>query len=141
MRETRERIDIMKILWLKMGLSETPKAHLIFAHAADDQKRYGGLGDKIEDPLEKRHQEQLRIDSILNKMTGGFKKQKEVQFKYEWRNTNPLVKERVEFVKSLQKRKRKFEKVSLAVERQHEITTERHKSREENINNIKLTQM
>jgi hypothetical protein len=102
MLETRERIRLMKILWLRMGLPETPKAHLIFAHAADDQERYGGLGDKIEDPLEKRHQEQLRIDSILNKMTGGFKKQKEVQLKYEWRNTSPLVKERVEYVTSLQ---------------------------------------
>ena len=59
MAATRERIGIMKILWLAMGLSLTPKAHLIFDHAANDQLKYGGLGDKIEDPLEKRHQEQM----------------------------------------------------------------------------------
>ena len=141
MRKTRERIAIMKNLWLKMGLSETPKAHLIFAHSADDQERFGGLGDKIEDPLEKRHQEQLRFDAILNKMTGGFKKQKEVQFKYEWRNTNPMVKDRVEFVQSLINRKRKLDQVSLGVERQQVITTERQKLRENNMNEIMLTRM
>ena len=141
MQETRERIAIMKILWLKMGLSETPKAHLIFSHAADDQERFGGLGDKIEDPLEKRHQEQLRIDVILNKMTGGYIKQREVQFKYEWRNTNPLVKERIEFVQSLTDRKRKLEQMSLGNERREMQTNKRHKLQSSYINDIKLTQM
>ena len=56
MLETRHRISIMKKLWIAMGLSITPKAHLIFEHAADNQRRFGGIGDKIEDPLEKRHQ-------------------------------------------------------------------------------------
>ena len=135
MVETRERIQLMKILWLRMNLSETPKAHLIFSHAADDQERYGGLGDKIEDPLEKRHQEQLRVDSILNKMKGGFKKQRQTQFKYEWRNTNPLVKEQIEFVKSRTKRKRKLDQVSLAT---IERTTERHRVRASNVNEIKF---
>ena len=141
MQETRERIAIMKILWLKMNLSETPKAHLIFSHAADDQERFGGLGDKIEDPLEKRHQEQLRVNAILNKMTGGYKKQRQLQFKYEWRNSNPLVKDRIEVVQSLTNRKRKLDQVSLGVERQNVQTNERHKLRVSNINDIKLTQM
>ena len=74
-------------------------------------------------------------------MKGGFKKQKEVQFKYEWRNTNPMVKERVEFVQSSIKRKRKLDQVSLAMERQQVITTQRHKLRENNINEIMLTRM
>ena len=53
MLETRRRISIMKTQWLAMGLSITPKAHLIFEHVADDQMRFGGIGDKIEDPLKK----------------------------------------------------------------------------------------
>ena len=141
MSQTRERIALMKILWLKMDLSETPKAHLIFSHAADDQQRFGGLGDKIEDPLEKRHQEQLRVDLILNKMAGGFKKQRQTQFKYEWRNTNPLVKERIEYVESLNKRKRKFDQVSLGIERKDVLTAERHNLRESIVNDILQTQM
>ena len=141
MMQTRERIALMKVLWLKMGLSETPKAHLIFAHAADDQERFGGLGDKIEDPLEKRHQEQMRVDLILNKMAGGFEKQRQTQFKYEWRNNNPLVKDRIDFVQSLSERKRKFDQLSLGIERRNGLITERHNLRESNINDIKQTQM
>ena len=49
----------MKQLWHEMNLSETPKAHLIFEHAADDQAMFDGIGDKIEDLIEKRHQEQM----------------------------------------------------------------------------------
>ena len=48
MEETRERISIMKKLWFKIELSETPKAHLIFVHTADDQVKFGGLGNKID---------------------------------------------------------------------------------------------
>ena len=54
----------MKTLWLDMGLSNTPKDHLIFEHAANDLMWSGGIGDKIEDPLEKRHQEQLKYDAM-----------------------------------------------------------------------------
>ena len=57
--ETRRRIRVMKLLWHEMNLSETPKAHLIFEHAADDQAMFDDIGDKIEDPIEKRHQEQM----------------------------------------------------------------------------------
>ena len=141
MRETRERIQVMKFLWLKMQLSETPKAHLIFSHAADDQERYGGLGDKIEDPWEKRHQEQLRFDAILNKMSGGFKMQRQTQFQYEWRNNNPLVKERIDYVQSRTERKRKINNISLADERKHIVTEERHRLRSRNVNDIRRTQM
>ena len=42
----------MKRLWLDMGFSKTPKAHLIFCHAVDEQDMFDGLGDKIEDPIE-----------------------------------------------------------------------------------------
>ena len=50
--ETRERIEVTRILWEEMDLSVTPNTHLVFKHAADDQDKFNGLGDKIEDPLE-----------------------------------------------------------------------------------------
>ena len=125
MLETVEQISIMKQLWLAMGLSETPKAHLIFSHAADDQRRYGGLGDKIEDPLEKRHQEQMRLDNILKKMTCGFEKKMLTQLKYDWRNTDPLVTDQIRFVKTSSSRKRGINLLSLADERSQVLTVER----------------
>ena len=141
MAETRERISIMKKLWVMMCLSITPKAHLIFDHSADDQLKYGGIGDKIEDPLEKRHQEQMRLDHILNKMTGCFKHKMTTQLKYEWRNTHPLVMDHIDSVHSLTRRKRHINELSLAVERKEASTKERHQKRVDHMNDIKVTQM
>ena len=61
-----------KRLWLDMVLSKTPKADLIFDHVADEQDMFDGLGRKIEDPLERRHQDQMKFDKILSQMKGGF---------------------------------------------------------------------
>jgi hypothetical protein len=104
-RETRRRISIMEKLWHEMRLSETPKAHLIFKHAADDQDKFGGLGDKVEDPIEKRHQEQVRLDTILARMRGGFCARMKTQQRYEWRNNNPQVLKQIETVHAKSKRK------------------------------------
>ena len=137
-KETRERISIMKRLWEDMLLSCTPKAHLIFEHAADDQERYNGLGDKIEDPLEKRHQEQMRMDSIFHKMPGGFEKRMSTQLKVEWRNSNPLVMERIEEVHRITSRKRKFNSISLATERYSILKEERQRSRSDMVVKLKI---
>ena len=139
MQETRDRIEVMKVLWTTMGLSETPKAHMIFTHAADDQFKYGGLGDKIEDPLEKRHQEQMRLDSILNKMSCGFERRMLTQFKYDWRNSTPLVTDRIEEVKTLTGHKRKADEVGLLSQRSIFIKEERQQQRIDYINDIKAT--
>ena len=100
MNETRRRIKIMKRCWNKMNLSITPKAHLVFEHAADDQMTFGGIGDKVEDHLETRHQEQGRYDHILLKMQGSFKARMNRQLKYEWRNLDVRVQKQVELVNS-----------------------------------------
>ena len=139
MIQTVERIKIMKMFWLAMGLSETPKAHLVFEHAADDQRRFGGLGDKIEDPLEKRHQEQMRLDGIKKKMPGGFRKRMLTQQKYDWRNSDPLVRDQIELVRTITRRKRKqsLNQRSIADQRSHVLTTERHRIRDANVNDVK----
>jgi hypothetical protein len=103
--ETKTRISIMERLWHDMGLSETPKAHLIFKHAADDQEKFDGLGDKIEDPIEKRHQVQMKIDHILSRMQGGFCNKMKTQQKYEWRDNHPQVLKQIKRVKHASTRK------------------------------------
>ena len=55
-----------------MGLSKTPKAHLIFDYIADEQDTFDGMGGKIEYSLEIRHQDQMKIDKILGQIKGGF---------------------------------------------------------------------
>ena len=135
-RETRKRIEVMRELWGKMDLPETPKAHLIFEHAADDQDKFDGLGDKIEDPLEKRHQEQMRFDNILSKMHGGFNARMMTQQKYEWRNNDPMVQAHINRVKVHTSRKRPRHDVSLANCRKHKVKKERQDNRTDNITAI-----
>ena len=135
-KQTRERILLMRKLWFEIGLAYTPKAHLIFEHAADDQERFDGIGDKIEDPLEKRHQEQKKYDMILSRMKC-YEQQMETQFKYEWRNNNPLVVDQINYIKERTSRKRKIGLISLSVERNDIIKKERQQQRLDNISSIK----
>ena len=79
-------------------LSCTPMAHLIFEHAADNQERFNNFGNKIEDLLEKWHQEQMRMDRIFNKMPSGFEKRMTTQLKVKWRNNYTLIMEHIEEV-------------------------------------------
>ena len=79
----------MSNLWKEHGCSKTPKAHLLFDHAADEQERWGGLGDKLEDPLEKRHQYQMSLVSVLKRIPDETKRM-QAQNKREWMLSNPL---------------------------------------------------
>jgi len=137
MIQTRERIEIMKKLWEEIGLSCTPKAHLIFEHAADDQDRLCGLGDKIEDPLEKRHQEQMHYDAMLNRMPWGFETKRNTQLKYEWRNSNPLVIAQIEKIKRLTCRQNRTVKYPASVYKKDTVKQERHDARIRYMDNIK----
>ena len=87
-------IDAMDHLWKVLAFSLTPKAHLIFSHAHKQMVRFGGLGDKTEDFIEKRHQDQKIYDAVthrINRQT----QQLVTQDILEWRNDNPLVKQRM----------------------------------------------
>ena len=95
LQKTRVSIAAMKKLWLEMGFSETPKAHLIFWHTADDQKRWKGLGDKTEDALERIHQTQKRHDAITMRMRGGDERRLKRQAIMSWREGDPRVDERI----------------------------------------------
>ena len=131
----------MKRLWHEMNLSETPKAHLIFEHASDDQAAFDGIGDKIEDPIEKRHQEQMRIDHILSKMHGGFKARMKTQHRYEWRNNDPGVLKQIQQVykhTSRNKRNRGDDIMSLAQARDKVVKKERRDQRAQNVVDIVL---
>ena len=57
LKRTDEVIKDMHSLWKLMNLPETHKVHLLFAHAAIDQRCSGGFGDKDEEWVEKLHQD------------------------------------------------------------------------------------
>ena len=88
-KQTRRALELMEHLWMSMEFSKTHKVHLLFDHAADEQeKRWGGLGDKIEDPLEKRHQQQVQLYNALKRIPDR-KKQLQIQSRREWTLSDP----------------------------------------------------
>ena len=98
LKKTRVSIKAMKILWHQMGFSETHKAHLIFYHAAEDQERWGGLGDKTEDAIERLHQSQKMLDYVTMRMRGGHGVQLRRQAVMRYRDTDPRVRRRLDEV-------------------------------------------
>ena len=105
MLETRSRIKLMESIWIGMDFSLTPKAHAVFAHAADDQQKFGGIGDKVEDPIEKRHQTQAQYDHMLQRHPGGGKGILKCQATYEWMYSDPGVNRRLHDVRSKQNKR------------------------------------
>ena len=92
--EAKTNIEAMKSLWSTLGFSLTPKAHLVFAHAYFDMVRLGGLGDKTEDFIEKRHQDQKRYNNITMRqhhVTNQLKSQDMM----EWRDDDPVVRQQI----------------------------------------------
>lgn len=105
MKETRMSIRLMERKWNFMSFSLTPKAHTVFAHSADDQQRFGGLGDKIEDALERMHQKQANQDHRTLRMKGGNGCKLNVQGLYAWQQTNPLIVDQIQTVQQMTSRK------------------------------------
>ena len=100
-----------------------------------------GIGDKIEDPIEKRHQEQMRIDHILSKMHSSFKTTMKTQHRYEWRNNDPGVLKQIQQVykhTSRNKRNRGDDIMSLAQTRDKVVKKECRDQRAQNVVDIML---
>ena len=65
-------------------------------------KRYGGLGDKVEQSIEKRHQLQVKMSIRLRSMKD-VKTRLIKQYEYEWRSSHPRVKRIISEVEAPQR--------------------------------------
>jgi hypothetical protein len=61
-------IDNLKYLWSNAGLSFTPKIHGMLGHVSDKVESLGGIGDMLEDDLERLHQVSKRIMDRTSKI-------------------------------------------------------------------------
>ena len=53
----KEKTQAIEKLWREIGLSITPKTHILLNHIMDQVICFGGIGDnKVEDFVEKSHQ-------------------------------------------------------------------------------------
>ncbi len=67
-RVLEEAIVNLDYLWTACDLSFTPKIHSVIAHAVEQVKQLGGIGDVLEDGLEHLHQTSAKISSCVSRM-------------------------------------------------------------------------
>ena len=96
--------NLYKKLQAEIGLPETPKSHTNITHLVEQILKYGGLGDKNEEWLEKLHQLWKKMMYLTQRMTSGWKSQMETAHNYIWRDSNPFVQECSKFVHESTKR-------------------------------------
>ena len=116
MKKIEKYVSVLKGMWIKAyGATYTPKVHSLLGHACECQRRFGGLGDKTEQNIEKRHQLQKMMSHRLVRLSRDFKARLSKQMEYEWRRRNPCVKQ---IMKGVEKpiRKRKGSELTLKEE-------------------------
>ena len=79
------------MLWRTVELSVTVKAHILFKHVVAQVKQFGGIADKVEDFVEKAHQDGRNLDELTKRMGTSFQKKQETQLNRQWAATDPGV--------------------------------------------------
>ena len=102
-----EIVNKRRSLWLDLGLTTyQPKWHLVFdGHLLEQVKRFGGLGDKCDDMIEKAHQpwkrEKERTWGVQN-----FKNRQQCQLNAVRRRNHHLIETKI--AENEKKRERNF---------------------------------
>ena len=122
-------------LWKVAGLSFTPKVHSLLGHAVQQMKRFEGIGDMLEDDVERIHQIATKIESRVTRI-----KNKNMQAlahsKIEAVQNNYDVKERIKESKLKSKRNFKKRKSDEAITKAAKAKVERDYSRLESLESI-----
>ena len=58
-------LETARLEWHRMGLSNTPKWHMILDHAIQQLRRIGGFRDMLEDAIERSHQQRVADEARL----------------------------------------------------------------------------
>ena len=87
---TGRSIALLEHYWELLDLPRTPKYHLL-SHAVMQMIRFGGLGDKTDEFMEKWHQIMGIQHDLTCKMQGGYKARATTMIRNLWRNSHPRV--------------------------------------------------
>jgi hypothetical protein len=105
-KNVKKAVARLEQLWRKLGINETPKAHIMFKHTVQQYELFGGIADKAEDFVEKSHQVGKRLDYLTNRLpSGGYKRKQLLHFKRMWMQQDPCVIEQIHQVHTSRKRK------------------------------------
>jgi hypothetical protein len=138
----RKPIDIfliaLRVGWEAAHLSHMPKLHSLLMHAVPQVKMFGGIGDILEDDIEKMHQIASWTESRVSRLkTANGRALAEA--KIEAMSHNNLVKMHVEESQNLSKRNLADTKPR-ADDKKFIERSKRHKKRSEVITNLKKNQ-
>lgn len=100
----QQLVDRVKAAWDDLELSVTPKAHILFEHVVPLSRKFGGLGDKVEEFIEEMHQQQKRQTQLVSRMSAGFEAQMRTTHRNLWMNNHPLVERELANVNTFKKR-------------------------------------
>ena len=90
-KELEFMIGVLETLWRQAGISVTVKAHILFKHIVDQVKQFGGIADKVEDFVEKAHQQGMKMDDLTKRMESSFRNRQETQLNRLWAASDPAV--------------------------------------------------
>jgi hypothetical protein len=124
-----KHLNNLYYLWTQAKLSFTPKIHGLLSHAVPQMRRLNGIGDTLEDDVERIHQISAQIESRVSRMKNKGQ-QAHVHSKMEAIQNSTLVKAKIEASQLQSKRvfkKRNIEKC--AHERSKRLKEDRDISR------------
>ena len=128
----KESKYVMETMWRDLELSITPKAHILFEHAIPQFEKYGGIADKVEDFVEKAHQEGKRMDHLTSRMPKQcYRQQQLIHIQRMWINKNPGVIKQIEKVRTCAKRQFKDPEQRAANNKLSINKKQRHMKRED----------
>jgi hypothetical protein len=90
--------------WEAAFLNHTPKFHSLISHASPQMKQLGGIGDILEDDVEKMHQIASRSESRVSRLKS-VNSRAMAEAKIEAMSQNNLVKRRIAESQHLSKRR------------------------------------
>ena len=100
--------------WEAANLSHTPKLHSLITHALPQMRMFGGIGDILEDDVEKMHQIAGRSESRVARLKSATNRAL-AEAKIEAISKNCQVKQHVERSKQVAKRKFSDQEARLSV--------------------------
>jgi hypothetical protein len=94
----------LKILWNAANLSHTPKVHSLLHHALKQMRKFKGVGDLLEDDVEKMHQIAGNFEARSSRLKSATVRAV-AQSKMEAMSHNNLVQKNMQHSQQLSKRK------------------------------------
>ena len=65
---TEKYLANLHYLWMQANLNVIPKVHGLLNHAVTQMRHFQGIGDTLEDDVERIHQISARIESRVSRM-------------------------------------------------------------------------